>query len=278
LVCTSQLELDGRMGRETQEARTGTTATLDERLSLEREWHETADKGRDENSLIVSVYSSGLFDEAEAHLLDVMGDVRGLSVLDYGCGTGGGSRELAQRGASVTGFDLSQRRLGEARAHSAPGAGLAPRYLLSAAETLPFPDACFDAVYGKQILHHLQLATAIPEIRRVLRPGGRAAFLEPLIHNPLLEGYRRRTAHLRSPSEKALSMDDLRQIGAQFRGWSHQEFCLFAVLPALGEAVTGRRIPWRRLREALQRSDRRLMGAFPALGRYAWETVIVVDR
>ncbi len=44
-------------------------------------------------------------------------------------------------------------------------------------------------VLGKQILHHLDMTQAVPEIARVLRPGGRAVFLEPLIHNPLLEGY-----------------------------------------------------------------------------------------
>lgn len=251
---------------------------LERRQQLEREWHESADKDRDNNSLIVGVYSSGLFDEADLHLLDALGDVRGRAVLDYGCGSGGGSRALAQRGARVTAFDLSHRRLAEARARNVAGNSPEARYLLSAAETLPFPDGAFDAVYGKQILHHLQLEPAIPEIRRVLKPGGRAAFLEPLIHNPFLEGYRRRTAHLRSPTEKALSMDDLRKIGDQFGSWSHQEYCLFAVLPALGEAETGKQVPWRDLRRALQRFDRRFLGAFPALGRYAWETVIVVER
>ena len=250
---------------------------LERRQQLEREWHESADKDRDDNSLITGVYGSGLFEESEAYLLGALGDVRDLEVLDYGCGSGGGSWELAKRGALVTGFDLSHRRLAEAQARFAPGYGPAAHYLLSAAETLPFPDGCFDAVYGKQILHHLQLEPAILEIHRVLRPGGRAAFLEPLIHNPLLEGYRRRTAHLRSPTETALSMDDLQRIGTHFRRWTHKEFCLFAVLPALGEALTGKQAPWRRLRRQLQGFDRRSIDAFPALGRYAWETVIVLD-
>ena len=43
----------------------------------------------------------------------------------------------------------------------------------------------------------------------MLRPGGRAVFIGPLIHNPILEGYRRRTPHLRSPTKRALNMGDI---------------------------------------------------------------------
>ena len=143
---------------------------------------------------------------------------------------------------------------------------------------LPFRDGAFDAVLGKQILHHLDLKIAIPEIARVLRPGGRAVFLEPLIHNPLLEGYRRLTPHLRSPTERALSMHDLQRMGAHFRRCTHQEFCLLAVLPALVEALAGKRPALTRWRLWLQKVDRRLVDTVPFIGRYCWETVITLER
>lgn len=156
----------------------------------------------------------------------------------------------------------------------APEAGL----LSCAAEMLPFPAAAFDAVLGKQILHHLDLTIAIPEIARVLRPGGRAVFLEPLIHNPVLEGYRRLTPHLRSPTERALSMRDIAWMGSHFRSYRHKEFILSSVLPVLAAALAGKRGALDGWRLPLQSIDRRLLDALPAVGRYCWETVIVLER
>ena len=148
----------------------------------------------------------------------------------------------------------------------------------SVAEMLPFADGSFDAVLGKQILHHLDMTIAIPEIARVLRPGGRAVFLEPLIHNPILEGYRRLTPHLRSPTERALSMRDVAWMGSHFRGYSHREFILFSILPVLAAALTGQKGAFDGWQQRLQRLDRALVDAAPWVGRYCWETVIVLAR
>lgn len=246
---------------------------IDHKLKLEQQWHDSEDFARDDSALIVGVYASGVFAEAEAWHMAALGDVAGRHVLDYGCGTGETTTRLLERGARVTGFDISVARLLEA-GQRAPQAGL----LSCAAEMLPFSDATFDAVLGKQILHHLDLRTAIPEIARMLCPGGKAVFLEPLIHNPVLEGYRRLTPHLRSPTEKALSMNDLEFIASHFSTWRHKEFILLSVLPALAEAVTGRHPLWRKTRIALERVDRSLLDAIPTIGRYAWETVLVFER
>ena len=151
-------------------------------------------------------------------------------------------------------------------------------FLLAAAEQLPFADASFDAVLGKQILHHLDLDLAVAEIARVLRPGGRAVFLEPLIHNPLLEGYRRLTPKLRSPTERALSMGDLQRIAAGFSRWQHREFILFSMLPVLAATATSPRPLWERSRLALQRFDGWLLARAPFVGRYCWETVITLVK
>ena len=251
---------------------------LQHRIELERLYHESEDKLRDQNSLIVGVYQSGVFDEVENYHLNVLGDISGLHVLDYGCGTGGSSRRLREMGARVTGFDISMARLQEARLVLSASGAKSVDLTLCAAEHIPFADGTFDAVFGKQILHHLELDVAISEIARVLKPGGRAVFLEPLIHNPILEGYRRLTPHLRSPTERALSMGDLERIGANFSHWQHKEFCLLAVLPALLEAKMGKHTSLTRSRSWLQKVDRALMKAMPFIGRYAWETVITLER
>ena len=99
-----------------------------------------------------------------------------------------------------------------------------------------------------------------------------------LIHNPILEGYRRLTPHLRSPTERALSMGQLAWMGSHFRACSHREFILFSVLPVLAATLGGRRGAWAGWQQRLQRFDRALLDAVPAVGRYCWETVITLER
>lgn len=250
-----------------------------DRIKQERYFHESEDLLRNENSFINDVYGSGLFDEAEEFLLSAIGDIQGARALDFGCGDGRGMAHLKERGACVTGFDISLSRLILAQDRLAPaGAEVCANLVQCPAERLPFSDNSFDAIYGKQVLHHLDWESAIEEIARVLRPGGRAVFLEPLIHNPLLEGYRRLTPQLRSPKEKALSMDDLDRLGNYFSDWEHREFCLFSVLPALAASLAGQSSGFGRVRRQLEKIDRWLLTHASVLGRYCWETVIILYR
>lgn len=102
-----------------------------------------------------------------------VGDVRGLSALDLGCGTGRHSLWLAANGALVTAVDFSEGMLAEARGK--PGAG-AVRFVPHDLHTpLPFTDGAFDLVVSGLVLEHLrELGPFFVEARRVVRPGGRA--------------------------------------------------------------------------------------------------------
>ena len=101
-----------------------------------------------------------------------VGDVRGLNVLDLGCGTGRHSLWLAAAGATVTGVDFSEGMLAEARRK--PGAE-AIRFVVHDLH-LPLPFSTeFDLVVSGLLLEHLRaLDGFFAEARRVLRPGGRA--------------------------------------------------------------------------------------------------------
>jgi demethylmenaquinone methyltransferase/2-methoxy-6-polyprenyl-1,4-benzoquinol methylase len=98
----------------------------------------------------------------------------GDRVLDAACGTGDLAVIAAKSGATVTGLDFSPRMLERAR-RKAPQLEWVQGDLLA----LPFPDATFDvATVGFGVRNVADLATAIAELRRVLRPGGRLAILE----------------------------------------------------------------------------------------------------
>jgi ubiquinone/menaquinone biosynthesis C-methylase UbiE len=108
-------------------------------------------------------------------LLDI---AAGERVLDVGCGSGVVTREIARRvGASgrAVGLDPSPALLAVAR-DLAQEAGLGERleFREGSALALPFPDRSFDAVVCVTVLSHVPAGeTAIPELTRVLRAGGR---------------------------------------------------------------------------------------------------------
>src|ERR1700676_2044042 len=77
---------------------------------------------------------------------DRLGDVRGLNVLDLGCGHGMASVVLARRGAHITACDLSLGYLREAQARAAAN-GVRVRWAVADGERLPFADAAFDRVW-----------------------------------------------------------------------------------------------------------------------------------
>ncbi len=112
-----------------------------------------------------------------------LGAVRGRSVLELGCGAAQWSAALAGRGARVTGIDVSAAQLGLARAHLAERE-VSAHLVQGSAEELPFRDRSFDLVMCDHgALSFADPRAAIPEVARVLRPGGRLAFS---IHSPML--------------------------------------------------------------------------------------------
>ncbi len=96
----------------------------------------------------------------------------GMDVLDVGCGQGIDLIRYARGGATVTGVDLTPRHVNLARAHL-EALELPGTVVEGDAERLPFDAESFDRVSSNGVLHHTpDIAAALSEIRRVLRPGG----------------------------------------------------------------------------------------------------------
>jgi SAM-dependent methyltransferase len=102
-------------------------------------------------------------------------------VLEIGCGTGYFTVDILKTGAEVTAIDISPELLTLARTNIPD---LRVRFLVEDAHQLNFPDHYFDSVIGSSVLHHLDIKRALPEIFRVLKPGGSIAFTEPNMANP----------------------------------------------------------------------------------------------
>ncbi|HEY7272401.1 MAG TPA: class I SAM-dependent methyltransferase [Actinoplanes sp.] len=93
-------------------------------------------------------------------------------VLDLGAGTGKLTRALLHRGLEVTAVDPSDGMLAELR-RVLPGVPA----LAGSAEAIPLPDRSVDAVVVGQAWHWVDPGRAVPEVARVLRPGGRLGLI-----------------------------------------------------------------------------------------------------
>jgi SAM-dependent methyltransferase len=160
----------------------------------------------------------------------LLGDVRGRTVLDCGAGAGRNGAVLAARGARVVAVDISAALLGIARRTARANRLEASMvFACASAHRLPFPDEAIDLVFGNAVLHHLDVPVAAREIHRVLRPGGRAVFREPLRNSRLVRLLRGlvpgRPVDV-SPYERPLTDADLAAAAAPFSGIRSRVFAL----------------------------------------------------
>ena len=109
----------------------------------------------------------------------------GRRLLDIACGSGGPTLRVARGcGAQVVGVDIHADAITTARrAAAAFGLSDTARFdVVDARAALPFPDASFDAVMCIDAINHLEnRSRALTEWARVLKPGGRLLFTDPII-------------------------------------------------------------------------------------------------
>lgn len=109
----------------------------------------------------------------ERLILELLGDVEGLDVLDVGCGDGALATALSRRGGRVTGLDPDPHMLDAARTR-AEAESVDLHLVPGRAQALPFEDEMFDCVVAVTVLCFIpQADQASAEMTRVLRPGGR---------------------------------------------------------------------------------------------------------
>ena len=99
----------------------------------------------------------------------------GRRLLEIGCGLGYDSVEFLKRGVRVTATDLTPQAVALTRRHFQLENLTAEDVRVENVLSLSFPDESFDAVWANGVLHHTgNSRLALQEIRRVLKPGGRA--------------------------------------------------------------------------------------------------------
>jgi SAM-dependent methyltransferase len=203
--------------------------------------------------------------------LDWLGPIAGKKLLM--CGVGSEAAIFARAGAQVYGFDISDSQILAVQT-------LARRLNLEdriEARSMPFedlqyPDSYFDVVFGQAILHHIDLVRGAAELNRVMKPGARATFIEPLGMNPLLQFARRHLPYRgkgRTEDEEPLKYPEIELFMKYFADAKYQEFGLLSMVRrrvTKNRAVVG----------FLERCDVVLLERFPGLRRLCREVWIGV--
>ncbi|HEX6973419.1 MAG TPA: class I SAM-dependent methyltransferase [Vicinamibacterales bacterium] len=206
----------------------------------------------------------------------LLGDVTGKRIVDFGCGSGANSVLLAGRGAHVWGVDISEDliRLAQRRLAVSGRPGGA-QFIVGSAHDLPFPDGSIDIVFGIAILHHLDLKLVSREVHRVLAPGGRAIFQEPVRNSAVVRFVRSLIPYRApdiSPYERPLTDEELRDFAAPFASVKVRAFNLPYVQAGQLLPVVKKKV------DVLYRSDAALLRRFPSLEYYAGIRVIEVTK
>lgn len=206
----------------------------------------------------------------------LLGDVTGRRIVDFGCGSGANTVLLANRGATVVGVDISADLIGLARRRlDVSGRPGGAEFVVGSAHDLPFPDDSIDVVFGIAILHHLDLELVSREVHRVLKPGGRAIFQEPVRNSRIIRFVRSLIPYRApdvSPFERPLTDRELAAFGRRFTSSRSRPFLLPHV--QLGQVLPVVRNFWRQLYAA----DGAILRALPALKHLAGIRVIELTK
>lgn len=223
-----------------------------------------------------------LLAEIENFAMNNLGDMTGKKVLFYGCGVNSTPAKIfLERGAaSVYMIDISPKSielLNSRIGKEGLGSRLFP--MVMDCEKLNFEDNGMDVVYGRAILHHLDIKIALSEIKRVLKNSGKAAFIEPLGMNPFINFYRKLTPHRRTPDEKPFDNNDFEIIhNSGFSMCKHDEFTFFTNVGIFLNTIL--KVPEKLSinYQNAKKIDDILLGKISFLRKFCWNTVITLTK
>ncbi len=165
----------------------------------------------------------------------ILGNLKGKTVLEVGCGDGANAVLLAKLGAEVVGIDVSQESIAVAEKRAAlNGVRDFVRFVCSPLELVDLPANHFDLVVGVAILHHV-ISTLDLVLRRLVasvKPRGMFLFAEPTNFNPTLRRIRLLLpVHTEAtPDERPLEKADIEVIRHSVTDLRVRPFALFGRL------------------------------------------------
>jgi SAM-dependent methyltransferase len=265
---------------------------LDETLEKERRFHDAWAAAIDVDGIRVADYFEACTAPENRFILAQMGDIRGKRLLDLGCGAGENSVYFAKKGAHCVATDYSPGMV-EVALQLAEANGVEVEGRTENAMELTFPDNTFDIVYASNLLHHIpDPKVAIKEMHRVLKPGGKACFWDPLRHNPVINVYRRMATEVRTEDEMPLDINIVNHVKFLFPEVKYDTFWIatlwiFLRFYLIEKADPNKERYWKkiiieqeRLKPTycyLEKVDR-VLKKLPLMKRMAWNLAVVATK
>ena len=265
---------------------------LDETLERERQFHNAWAAAIDVDGIRVADYFEACTAPENRFILQQMGDIRGKRLLDLGCGAGENSVYFAQKGAHCVATDYSPGMV-EVALQLAARNGVEIEGHTANAMDLEFPDNTFDLVYASNLLHHIpDPKIALKEMHRVLKPGGKACFWDPLKHNPVINVYRRMATEVRTEDETPLDINIVNYIESLFSETAYDTFWIATLLIFLRFYLIEKVNPnkeryWKKIiieQERLKPTYQQLekldgvLKKLPLMKRMAWNIAVVATK
>jgi len=258
----------------------------------ERKFHDQWASTIDVEGIKVRDYFEACTAPENRFILKQLGDITGKKLLDLGCGAGENSVYFAKKGAHCVASDYSPGMVEVALQLAAANEVKIEGHTANAM-ALDFPDHTFDIVYASNLLHHLpNPKECIREMHRVLKPGGKACFWDPLKHNPVINVYRRIATKVRTEDETPLDINIVNFIQSQFATTDYDTFWLATLWIFLRFYLVEKVDPnqeryWKKIiieQQRLEPEYRRLekldeiLKKIPLMKRFAWNLAVVATK
>lgn len=214
-----------------------------QRHAREAKFHDAWADGTALDAIAVTDAFEAITAQENRFIMQLLGDVRGKTILDVGTGLGESAIYFAQQGAQVTAVDISPKMIGLCERNAARH-DVHVRGLVTPAESLSVEPDSFDVVYAANILHHIQdRERFLANISAALKPGGLFVAWDPLEYNPVINVYRRMATDVRTEDEAPLTRADLRRARGLFPDLRYRTFWLTTLSLFLKYYLIDRRDP-----------------------------------
>ena len=261
-------------------------------LQREQAFHDQWASTIDVDGIRVSDYFEACTAPENRFILKHLGNVAGKRLLDLGCGAGENSVYFSKLGAHCVASDYSPGMV-EVALKLAEKNGVQVEGRVINAMAIDYPDNTFDIIYAANLLHHIpDPLVTIQEMHRVLKPGGKLCFWDPLRHNPVINIYRRIATEVRTEDETPLHIDIVRSVKQRFSQTKADTFWLATLWIFLRFYLIEKVNPnqeryWKkiileqdRLRPSYLRLERfdRWLKRIPGVKRMAWNLAVVATK